>query len=185
MLSLSCLILTLLLAGIVNAQEGEGCGIKPADTIAPGYQAPPVRVGGTPGCTIGSSTGCYCHATLDGAVDNNEWVWGCGDDVAFGPAGNKTCPASMPDGECDPDSYPNGGPGEPGCGYGDCDGAATFSAICGCIDLSQWGEGEGHVWTCLTSTCDCPTTPTSSATVIMTAVSVFSFGLLSAIGLLV
>jgi hypothetical protein len=166
-----------------SAQEGEGCGIIPTETIDPNYQPPPVRVGGTPGCTIGSSTDCYCSAALDGEVDNGEWKWHCGDNVAFGPVGNKTCPTDLPDGECDPNLHPNGGPGDPGCGYGDCDGAATFSALCGCIDLSLWGEGDGYFWTCLESTCDCPQDTSTTSSAAMMAVSVISFGLLLAVGL--
>jgi hypothetical protein len=166
-----------------SAQEGEGCGIIPTEVIDPNYQPPPVRVGGTPGCTIGSSTDCYCSAALDGEVDNGEWKWHCGDNVAFGPVGNKTCPTDLPDGECDPNLYPNGGPGDPGCGYGDCDGAATFSALCGCIDLNLWGQGNGYVWTCLESTCDCPQNTSTTSSAAMVAVSVISFGLLLAVGL--
>jgi len=164
------------------AQEGEGCGIIPAETISPDYQPPPVRVGGEPGCTIGDSTGCYCSTVLDGEVDNGEWLWHCGENVAFGPITNKTCPTDVPNGDCDPDTNPTGGVGDPGCGYSDCGGAATYSALCGCVDLSLWGAGDGNVWTCIQSTCGCPeeeVQPTSGSMV--KAISVISVGVLSVI----
>lgn len=161
--------LFLVLATLVNltvAQVGQGCGILPAETIGPDYTPPPVRVGGEPGCVIGDQTGCYCSHALDGEIDNNEWKWHCGSDVIFGPMGNRTCPAELPEGECDPATNPSGGPGDPGCGYSDCGGAATFSALCGCVDLSMFGQDGGHVWACIESTCDCPepeSAPTSGA----------------------
>jgi hypothetical protein len=78
---------------------------------------------------------------------------------------------------------------DPGCGYSDCGGAATFSAICGCLDLSLWGQEGGFVWTCLESTCDCPEdtagggTSSTSDGAVKQAVTMLSLGLLGVVAL--
>ena len=173
---LHSLFVVAVLVAKANGQVGEGCGIAATDVLNPDYVAA-VLVGGAPGCTIGSATDCYCNHGADGYIDNNEWVWVCGDDF-LAPLANKTCPQFLPEGECDPTTQPSGLPGDPGCGYSDCGGSATYSAFCGCVDLSSFGAGEGFFWTCLKGTCDCPEGEQQSTSgSAVKAMSVLSFGL--------
>jgi hypothetical protein len=137
---------------------GEFCNITGQLAVVTGFVGN-ARVGGLPGCTIGNETDCYCAPQIDGVSDASEWLWQCGDDVhiLLGPYEGKQCPDTLPSsGECDATIYPSGAPGDPGCGYSDCGGAATFSSMCGCIDLAVIGQGEGVSWYCFNSTCYCP-----------------------------
>jgi hypothetical protein len=69
---------------------------------------------------------------------------------------------------CDNSTHPSGqGADDPPCGYSDCEtgDAATYSAVCACIDPVRYGlrssadnngtGGGGYQWHCLYSTCRC------------------------------
>ena len=165
LVSILPLCLTVLL---VTAQDvGDSCNITGTLALDPTFVGS-ARVAAPPhGCTIGSETDCYCGPILGdaGNQDAQEWSWQCGDNVVFGPIQGKTCPASLPAEQeaCNATLHPTGFGGDPGCGYSNCDGAATFSSVCGCIPLSfiggqgrQRGNDDDVGWVCLKSTCDCP-----------------------------
>ena len=205
-MKISCCIATkvlvavaIIIAGSVDrvsaiaTQEGEVCATYENDadllpSIFPDDTKP--LVGGTPGCTIGDqSANCYCHFERDGAISSGEsnrtWVWLCGaDEVPFGPIEGKTCPEAFPEGQkCDATMNPTGYPGDPSCGYNDCDSDATYSATCGCIDLFAMGQGNNSIWICFKSGCDCPEdessagsdVPTSGAAVMLVTIALVSF----------
>lgn len=140
---------------------GDACGITGSSALDPDFVGN-ARVYG-PGCTIGDETDCYCAPELDGVDDAAPWFWQCGDAVVFGPSVGKECPATLPLGECDATTQPTGFAGDPGCYYSDCNSAATFSSVCGCVNLTIINQGEGNEWFCLNSTCTCPHTDDSTS----------------------
>lgn len=176
------ILLLAVLASQSNADHvavGDDCGITGQSALDPDFVGD-ARIYGPPGCTIGNETGCYCSPKLDGVDDASSWLWQCGDAVIFGPSAGQECPAALPSGECNATIDPTGLAGDPGCYYSDCDSAATFSSVCGCIDLALANQGEGNKWFCLNSTCACPDVEVSTSGA--TVASILPCGLL--VGLL-
>jgi hypothetical protein len=155
-------------------QEGDKCGVNSQDFFKVGFGGD-YRVAGGEGCDLGfGHADCFCGVDYDDSDRLSEWKWQCNGAVEFGPATGKQCPDSIPvplntttvswnnetefmvdPVECDPLIHPTGQRGDPVCGYSDCDIGGDSSAICGCVNLTQYGIGEGTQWFCMHSTCSC------------------------------
>ena len=164
-------------------QDGDTCGVTSSDFLTYSYRSE-YLVAGQAGCTLGGdgSTGCFCAPDLTDGESLSEWKWQCNNSVVFGPTTDqKTCPESVPVpkgfGEldvvlnrrhrmlqqqqpqqrvpCDTSIHPTGRPGDEVCPYSDCDDGGDHSAICACIDMEQYGMGEGMEWVCMHATCSC------------------------------
>ncbi|KAL3916489.1 MAG: hypothetical protein SGILL_005152 [Bacillariaceae sp.] len=162
-------------------QNGDSCGVTSSDFLTYSYRSE-YLVAGAEGCTLGEDdTNCYCAPDLADGESLSEWKWQCNNvSVVFGPAEQKVCPDSVPvpkefgsldvvlnrrralQGQqqqqrvaCDTAVHPTGRPGDEVCPYSDCDEGGDHSAICACIDLEQYGMGEGMEWVCMHATCSC------------------------------
>ena len=162
-------------------QDGDTCGVTSSDFLTYSYRSE-YLVAGQAGCTLGGdgSQGCFCAPDLSDGESLSEWKWQCNNSVVFGPTSDqKTCPESVPVpkefGEldvvlnrrrglqqqpqqrvsCDTNIHPTGRPGDEVCPYSDCDDGGDHSAICACIDMEQYGMGEGMEWVCMHATCSC------------------------------
>ena len=200
-------------------QDGDTCGVTSSDFLTYSYRSE-YLVAGQTGCTLGGdgSEGCFCAPDLSDGESLSEWKWQCNNSVAFGPTTDqKTCPESVPVpkefGEldvvlnrrrglqqqpqqrvsCDTNIHPTGRPGDEVCPYSDCDDGGDHSAICACIDMEQYGMGEGTEWICMHATCSCgdddddqPTTgkvvytdsasvKTAPSAILLTLMSIFFF----------
>jgi hypothetical protein len=156
---MSILFFALILLGSTNAvvyQQGDTCGVNGEDYMKPNFTGS-VAVAGN-GCKLGNSTNCYCAPNItDGGVVG-DFVWQCNGSVTFGPIVDKVCPDTIPIGStnstdpvpCNTTVNPTGFPGDPSCGYSECESGGDFSAICGCVDT-----GSSMLWICLQSTCGC------------------------------
>jgi hypothetical protein len=163
-----------LLAAEGTFQNGDSCGVKSSDFVND-YFAGKFLVAGTSGCNLSDDeTGCFCAPDFDDQDPLSEWKWQCNDSVDFGPVDGKVCPDTMPIPKeslpfeievsrsaaentlaCDTSVHPTGRPGDEVCPYSDCDQGGDTSAICGCVNLANYGMGEGQQWFCLQSTCSC------------------------------
>ena len=56
---------------------------------------------------------------------------------------------------CDQTIHPTGHPGDEVCPYSDCDAGGDHSAICACVNLAEYGMGDGMQWICMHGTCNC------------------------------
>merc|ERR1719162_2918964 len=56
---------------------------------------------------------------------------------------------------CDQTIHPTGHPGDEVCPYSDCDAGGDHSAICACLNLAEYGMGDGMQWICMHGTCNC------------------------------
>jgi hypothetical protein len=156
-------------------QDGDSCGVKSSDFFKVDFGGD-YRVAG-PGCDLGNGNeDCLCGVNYDDSDRLSEWIWQCNGKVQFGPAGNKTCPATIPvpksldsgsvsnaaaiapKVECDINLNPTGQRGDPVCSYSDCEQGGDTSSICGCVDLAKYGMGNGTQWFCMHSTCSCSNT---------------------------
>ena len=161
-----------------SIQAGDTCGVTSTDFLQYSYQSE-YLVAGEAGCTLGDDTGCFCAPDLDDGESLSEWKWQCNNSVDFGPtSADKVCPDVVPVAKglgdldvvlnrrmlqgqqqqrvsCDTDIHPTGRPGDEVCPYSDCDEGGDHSAICACIDLEQYGMGEGMEWVCMHATCNC------------------------------
>lgn len=192
-------------------QNGDACGVSSRDFLTYDFRSD-FLVAGEQGCTLGEDTNCYCAPDLGDGESLGEWKWQCNNSVKFGPSlSEKVCPESVPVAKglgdldvvlnrrnlqqvqteavpCDTAINPTGRPGDEFCPYSSCDEGGDHSAICACIDLEQYGMGEGMEWICMHATCSCgeseseenvapeTTEDTSSSahvTAVMSSVSVF------------
>lgn len=161
-------------------REFDTCGVLSSDFMNDSFEGQ-YRVAGPTGCALGlassSANDCFCGPEIDGEERLGEWLWQCGDNIAFGPVSTKTCPAEAPvpvinneagitadvvrelreagEMDCDVDIHPGGHPGDEVCGYSDCDQGGDFTAVCACVDMSRYGVEGGPQWHCLHSTCSC------------------------------
>jgi hypothetical protein len=183
--------IVVLLVGGASAQvfsEGDSCGVKSADFFKDDF-AGDWLVAGANGCDLSAQEkGCYCAPDLNDSDRLGDWKWQCNNSVKFGPVEGKVCPATQPGGilgtarslqeapvTCDTAVNPTGRSDDPVCSYSDCDEIdGKDSAICACIDLSDYGMGEGMQWSCLPATCGCGDSPApdSAATFPITVTAV-------------
>jgi hypothetical protein len=158
-------------------QNGDSCGVSSSDFLTYDYRSD-FLVAGEEGCTLGEDTNCYCAPDLNDGESLSEWKWQCNNSVKFGPSlAEKVCPESVPVAKglgdldvvlnrralqvqpervsCDTSINPTGRPGDEFCPYSSCDEGGDHSAICACVDLEQYGLGEGMEWICMHATCSC------------------------------
>jgi hypothetical protein len=161
----------------VAVQNGDTCGVSSSDFLTYDFRSD-FLVAGEEGCTFGEATNCYCAPDLNDGESLSEWKWQCDNTVIFGPSlPEKVCPESVPVGKglgsldvvlnrralqaqqerisCNTTINPTGRPGDEFCPYSSCDQGGDHSAICACIDLEQYGLGEGMEWICMHATCSC------------------------------
>lgn len=185
--------IALLLVGGASAQvfsEGDSCGVKSADFFKDDF-AGDWLVAGANGCDLSSQEqGCYCAPDLNDNDRLSDWKWQCNNSVKFGPIEGKMCPAEQPGknlgsdqvATCDTAVNPTGRSEDPVCSYSECDSPdGKESAICACINLSDYGLGEGMQWSCLPATCGCGDVPDSAATFPITATAVIGVAAVAAI----
>jgi hypothetical protein len=171
-----CAVMSARVIDAASFQEGDTCGVSSTDFLTYDFRSE-FLVAGEKGCTLGESTNCYCAPNLSDGESLSEWKWQCNGSVKFGPTGgDKICPDSVPVTKglgdldvilnrrslqieervsCDTTINPTGRPGDEVCPYSDCDEGGDHSAICACIDLEQYGMGEGMEWICMHATCNC------------------------------
>ncbi|KAG7353581.1 hypothetical protein IV203_002936 [Nitzschia inconspicua] len=158
-------------------RNGDTCGVSSQDFLNYNFQSD-FLVAGEEGCTLGDDTHCYCAPDLSDGESLGEWKWQCNNSVQFGPSRpEKICPESVPvtkgmgdldvvfnrrglqfqpeQVSCDTSIHPTGRPGDEVCAYSSCDEGGDHSAICACVDLEQYGHGEGMEWVCMHATCSC------------------------------
>jgi hypothetical protein len=158
-------------------QNGDACGVSSSDFLTYDFRSD-FLVAGEEGCTLGEDTNCYCAPDLNDGESLSEWKWQCNNSVKFGPSvAEKVCPESVPVAKglgdldvvpnrralqvqqqqvsCDTSINPTGRPGDEFCPYSSCDDGGDHSAICACVDLEQYGLGEGMEWICMHATCSC------------------------------
>jgi hypothetical protein len=179
-MKLTCALLsaTVATATATSFQHGDACGVSSRDFLTYDFRSD-FLVAGEEGCTLGDDTQCYCAPDLNDGESLSEWKWQCNsieNTVTFGPKNNKACPESVPVAKglgdldvilnrralqvqervpCDTAINPTGRPGDEFCPYSDCDEGGDHSAICACIDLGQYGMGDGMEWVCMHATCSC------------------------------
>jgi hypothetical protein len=173
----SAALLLTLVSSASASFEGATCGITSADFFRPDFQGE-FLVSGQAGCSLaGEGTEkCYCAPSYGDDTRLSEWTWQCEGSsekfLGFGPVEGKTCPEKMPvDKEnslegttCDTSMHPSGQADDPVCPYSTCDEGGSDSSICACIDMEEYGLGEGTQWVCLHSTCDCPAAAVGAST---------------------
>lgn len=177
--AVACLGFVATAKAAVSFKHGDSCGVKSTDFLNYDYRSD-YLVAGEEGCTLGEDTGCFCAPDLEDGESLSEWKWQCNYSVNFGPnsANGKVCPDSVPVAKdlgdldvvlnrrtlqdpttqsvsCDTAIHPTGRPGDEVCPYSSCDVGGDHSAICACIDLAQYGLGDGMEWICMHATCSC------------------------------
>jgi hypothetical protein len=173
----------------VAFEEGDKCGVTSADFFQEDF-AGNFLVAGEAGCSLGSTTNCYCAPSYGDQERLSEWTWQCGAAVQFGPVPGKICPAQVPvekqnslnggqvalgASDCDTSIHPTGVQEDPVCSYSTCDEGGSESAICACIDKANYGLGSGMQWVCLHSTCDCEEQAESAAGAVASSMAAFPF----------
>lgn len=163
--------------------EGDSCGVTSADFFKDDFKGD-YLVAGTFGCDLsGVEQRCYCAPDLEDNDRLGEWKWQCNNSVKFGPIEGKVCPATQPNQQtCDTAVNPTGRSDDPVCSYSECDlPDGKESAICACINLSEYGMGEGMQWSCLPATCGCGDAPDSAATCPITTTAVIGAAVVASI----
>jgi hypothetical protein len=172
------LVVALLTFNVANAafEEGEYCGVNGKKFMEYNFTGEYAVAG--KGCTLenNTKTRCFCSIDYTDRASGSPFIWQCFDAVKFGPVGEKVCPATVPvvkptgvnqidfsesmlgvAAACNTSENPTGRPGDEVCSYSECESGGKYSAICGCVDLSQREElnATGMQWFCLHSTCSC------------------------------
>jgi len=163
-------------------KQGDACGVTSADFMESEYLGDYAVSG--PGCALSDGgEECFCAPDLSDSENLSEWKWQCGEDVQFGPKGDKVCPDSVPVPKkygvdsvsfseamlgvpvpCDTSVNPTGYPDDEVCGYSECEQGGEYSAVCACVDLEERVPGAGQQWFCLHATCACEAEGSAAAT---------------------
>lgn len=164
-------------------REGDTCNVTSSDFFKLDFGGE-YRVAGKTGCTFVEGgqvkEDCFCGIDYEDESTLSEWKWQCNGTVVFGPGEGKVCPDTVPvpkrvglveeqlaafdPVECDTTINPTGQRGDPVCAYSDCDDGGSTSSICGCVNKTAYGLGDGVQWFCMHSTCSCSKEDVASTT---------------------